>query len=219
MPKSVEPHRGLCRVRRPLAPSSSLGPVHSKPPPVVDEGWMHQPSAEQEQILRHPAANRASLSHGGLEHAGDIVESPWISQSSNLKCRCSGFARGFSSCFNIGWRRNQQPSCRIRSCAELAATLHQACALIDEEGEASCAPSIPTLSNWNSGRELKNAPSGRWCVALRGSRCKRYFEKDGMFSSNISPTHFTLHKISPFTLLIATSILAAFTYWSLALRT
>jgi len=168
----------------------------------------------QEQILRHPAANRASLSHGGLEHAGDIAESPWISQSSNLKCRCSGFARHQERLQQL-LQAIVSNSILHRACSDL----HQACALTDEEGEASCAPSIPTLSNWNSGRELKNAPSGRWCVALRASRCKRYFEKDGLFSSHISPTHFTLHKISPFTLLIATSILAAFTYWSLALRT
>jgi hypothetical protein len=183
---------------------------------------MHQPSAEQEQILRHPAANRASPSHGGLEHAGDIVESPWISQSSNLKCRCSGFARHQERVQQLlqYWVAPESAAIVSDSILHQACSdLHQACALTDEEGEASCAPSIPTPSNWNSGRELKNAPSGRWCVALRGSRCKRYFEKDGMFSSNISPTHFTLHKISPFTLLIATSILAAFTYWSLALRT
>jgi hypothetical protein len=108
---------------------------------------MHQHSAVQ---FRHPAANRASLSHG-LEYAGDIVESPWISQSGNLTCRgamCSGFARHHDCPEKLqqllkywvapGSSAIVSDSILHRACSGL----HQACALTNDEGEASCAPSM-----------------------------------------------------------------------------
>lgn len=136
---------------------------------VVCEGYWHRPalvhsvkatacgragsSALSRTVadpLRHPAANRASLSHG-LEYAGDIVESPWISQSGNLTCRgamCSGFARHHDCPEKLqqllkywvapGSSAIVSDSILRRACSGL----HQACALTNDEGEASCAPSM-----------------------------------------------------------------------------